>query len=515
MKQLNLQSVNIKSELVQFQYQRNLPVKIVQFGEGNFLRGFVDWMVHEMNKQGLFNGKIVAIQPTPHGKVVPKLDVQDGLYTLVQQGIDEGEIVEHFEVISSIDKWVNPYESWNEVLQYAESEDIEFVFSNTTEAGLTYYYEPFTPEQSVLSFPGKLTAFLYHRFQAFNGDKNKGVTVIPCELIENNGEVLKRLVLKISDDWALPNDFKQWISNDNNFCNTLVDRIIPGYPKDTINAFQEKIGYRDELLVVGEPYHLFAIEATEEIAEKLPFHKAGLNVRWGDITPYRNLKVNILNAPHTMMFSIGYLSGLNTVYETMKDETLYNFIYQSIHHEILPTIDFDEKTLQKFTSSILDRFKNPFVKHYLSDLGLNAVSKFKARVLPILMKSIKENNRIPQNIAFSFAALIVYYQSTKIVDAEHLLCRRSDGEEYKVRDSKEAIATFYMAWSKYDGTSQSIHEMISCILENELLWDENLNDVERLTETIANYTEKIIANGVGKAMGELFRGNRHVNSINF
>ncbi|WP_224752781.1 tagaturonate reductase [Metabacillus arenae] len=501
---LNRVSIKSRKGIVEFQDQANLPEKIVQFGEGNFLRGFVDWMVHAMNKQGLFNGKIVAIQPTPHGKVVPKLERQDGLYTLVLQGVDQGEKIDKYEVIPSISKWVNPYENWSEVLKYAESDSIEFAFSNTTEAGLTYQQEEFTSDKSVLSYPGKLTAFLYHRYHTFKGDETKGITVIPCELVEGNGDILKEIVLKISGDWNLPTDFIEWVKNHNRFCNTLVDRIVPGYPKNNITAFQENIGYEDSLLVIGEPYHLFAIDANEQVSEAIPFDKAGLNVKWGDVTPYRNLKVSILNAPHTMMFSIGYLSGVDTVFEIMEDEALYQFVHQSIFNEILPVLPYGKEELHRFAESVLDRFKNPFVKHYLGDLGLNAVSKFKTRVLPTFHKWVDEKNEIPKNIAFSLAGLITYYRPIKLLDEEHLIGKRGN-DEYKVRDSKEAIRTFYEAWNQFDGNGESLREVVSVVLDNELLWDIKLSEVDGLTDLVTKYTRGIIEDGMREELNELVR----------
>jgi len=225
------------TESMEVNLTNDLPERILQFGEGNFLRGFVDWMVNEMNKQGIFNGRVVAIQPTPHGKVVPKLNAQDGLYTLVQQGIKDGKQVNKSEIITSISRGINPYENWNEVLKVAESPSIQFVFSNTTEAGLTYLEEEFIPDASPLSFPGKLTAVLYHRYRVFNGSEDSGLTIIPCELVEENANVLREIVLKLAKDWELPQDFIQWVEQHNRFCNTLVDRIVPGYPKENIDTF--------------------------------------------------------------------------------------------------------------------------------------------------------------------------------------------------------------------------------------------------------------------------------------
>lgn len=339
-----------------------LKETIVQVGEGNFLRGFVDWMIHQLNEKGLYDGKVVALQPTPHGKVVPKLNAQDGLYTSVLRGVENGETVNRAELIQSISRGIDPYNNWSEVLELARSPHIEFMFSNTTEAGLTYHQESFDESSSPLSFPGKVVAFLYERYKAFDGDTEKGITLIPCELVEGNGDLLKEIVLKLINDWNLSDDFKQWVEEANLFCNTLVDRIVTGFPRGEEEDFRERLGYDDILLTVGEPYHLFVIDAPEHVAKKLPFDQAGLNVKWGDTTPYRELKVRLLNGAHTMMFAACYLSGVDTVYQSMTNERLAAFVKDGLFNEILPTVDADDEEKEAFATSVLERFSNPFLE---------------------------------------------------------------------------------------------------------------------------------------------------------
>jgi tagaturonate reductase len=243
--------------------------------------------------------------------------------------------VERNEIISSVSRGINPYSNWDEVLKVAESSDIQFVFSNTTEAGLTYLEEAYDEQKSPLSFPGKVTAFLYHRYKVMNEKPEAGLVLIPCELVEGNGDVLKELVLRYAKEWNMPKKFITWVNNHNQFCNTLVDRIVTGYPKDNIEEYRDLLGYEDVLLTAGEPYHLFAIEAGEDVAERLPFHQAGLNVKWGPITPHRELKVRLLNGPHTMMFSVCYLAGVDTVLEAMQDPDLSEFVKSGMIEEIL------------------------------------------------------------------------------------------------------------------------------------------------------------------------------------
>ncbi|MFC0558303.1 tagaturonate reductase [Halalkalibacter alkalisediminis] len=486
---------------VTYEYQEHLPEKIIQFGEGNFIRGFVDWMVHEMNKRGLFNGKVVAIQPTPHGKVVPKLEAQDGLYTLALRGIENGEVVKSNEIISSISRGINPYKDWNQVLNLAESPDLEFLFSNTTEAGLTYLKEDYDPNKSPLSFPGKVTAFLYHRYEVMKGKPNAGLVLIPCELVEGNGDVLKELVLRYARDWDLPVDYVNWLEEHNQFCNSLVDRIVTGYPKDTIDDYHQLLGYEDILLTAGEPYHMFAIDAGDDVANRLPFHKAELNVKWGDVTPYRELKVRLLNGPHTMMFAACYLSGVDTVLEAMEDETLSEFVRNGMTEEIFPTVKMDDEEKQPFLDSVVERFLNPYNKHYLADIGMNAVYKFKSRLIPSLLDYVELNQKLPRSIVFSLAALITYYRADR-VEGDFLVGKRGT-DEYTIRDNKEAITTFTNVWNEFDGSAVGIQELVTEVLADVELWGMNLNEVEGLNEMLITDTSNILQLGMKESLKRL------------
>ncbi|WP_332629429.1 tagaturonate reductase [Halalkalibacter flavus] len=502
MEQLSL-SIKLEnlSAQVTYENQDHLPEKIVQFGEGNFLRGFVDWMIHELNKQGLFNGKVVAIQPTPYGKVVPKLNAQDGLYTLALRGIENGQIVERNEIISSISRGINPYSNWDEVLKVAESPDIQFVFSNTTEAGLTYLEETYDKQKSPLSFPGKVTAFLYHRYKVMNTKPEAGLVLIPCELVEGNGDVLKELVLRYAKEWNMPKEFITWVNNHNQFCNTLVDRIVTGYPKDNVEEYRDLLGYEDVLLTAGEPYHLFAIEAGEDVAERLPFHQAGLNVKWGPITPYRELKVRLLNGPHTMMFSVCYLSGVDTVLEAIQDPDLGEFVKNGMIEEIFPTVKMDEKEKRLFVESVIERFENPYNKHFLTDIGMNAVYKYKSRLIPSMLDYIKQTKKLPQSILFSLAALIVYYRPDRN-DGDFLIGRRGN-DEYTIRDNKEALSALTKAWEQFENDGADVSRLTASVLEDEELWGIKLNEIEGLNELVASNVSSILLYGMKKSVRKL------------
>ncbi|EGL81471.1 Mannitol dehydrogenase domain-containing protein [Caldalkalibacillus thermarum TA2.A1] len=487
----------ILGELV-VSYDDSLPERVIQFGEGNFLRGFIDWMIQQLNNKGLFNGRVVAVQPTPHGKVVPKINAQDGLYTLVLQGISQREVIDQSEIISSISRGINPYTDWHEVLKVAENPNIQFVFSNTTEAGISYVKEAYDGSQAPLSFPGKLTAFLHHRYEVMNGDPSSGLIVIPCELVENNGDLLKEIVLTIAQDWSLPSGFMDWVNRYNQFCNTLVDRIVTGYPKDNIEEFQNKLGYEDALLTVGEPYHLFVIQAGDDVAEQLPFHQVGLNVQWGDVKPFRDIKVRILNGAHTMMCPVAYLAGCDTVRQAMQDRHIHHFILQGIYEEILPVLKTDKEQTKAFADSVIERFSNPFTKHYLLDIALNSVNKFKTRLLPTLLDWQQTKRQIPKRIAFSLAALIAFYRPR--YSEGSVFGGRRGAQKYPIRDNGDIVIYFRDQWQRVDNGELTIRQMVDHILLNTTLWEENLAEIPSLSQLVAVYLQDIVEHGMTSAL---------------
>jgi len=481
-----------------------LPERIVQFGEGNFLRGFIDWMVHQLNKQGLFQGRIAAIQPTPHGRVVPKLQSQDGLYTCILRGIEKGRTVEQIEIISSIRRGINPYEQWPEVLRLAEDPEVAFIFSNTTEAGITYMKEPYVAEQSPLSFPGKLTAFLYHRFKVLGDGRETAITILPCELVENNGDLLKEIVLSIADDWRLPVEFLQWIEHSNRFCNTLVDRIVTGFPKDEADEYSARLGYVDQLLTVGEPYHLFVIEADEETARAIPFHEAGLNVHWAPVKPFRDMKVRILNGAHTLMVPVAFLCGKETVFETMQDELLRSLIEKGMDEEIVPMVDGSTSVSKAYRESVMERFRNPFTRHYLLDIALNSFAKFKTRLLPTMLETVEKEQRLPPIISFSLAALLTFYRGRKT--GENTMTCRWDGQEYTVREQPETLSFLEEAWAAYEGKEGQLLDVVKNILRHEGIWGQSLLEIPDLADKVYRYVVSINQLGMRNAVKKLLEG---------
>jgi len=396
------------------------PERVLQFGEGNFLRAFADFFIDELNEKSMFNGSIVIAQPIAHG-LADKLSQQDCLYTAILRGIENGKPVDRRRIVSSISRALNPYANFEDYFACAKNPDLRFVISNTTEAGITYVPADKLDDKPQSSFPGKVTSFLYERYKAFSGAADKGLIFIPCELIDDNGDALKQTVIQHADNWGLPGEFKQWVNTSCEFTNTLVDRIVTGYPKDEIETLTAELGYKDELIVTGEIFHFFAIQARKEwmpvLEAELPLPKFGLNVVYTeDVTPYKQRKVRILNGAHTMSVLAAYLAGKETVGEMMEDPRIIKYLQDGIYNEIIPTLDLDKADLESFAASVFDRFKNPHIKHFLLSIALNSVSKFKARVLPSILEYHKRVGGLPKNLTFSLAALIAFYKGDKAND---------------------------------------------------------------------------------------------------
>ena len=379
--------------------------RILQFGEGNFLRAFANWMIHEMNKKAGFDAGVVAVQPIDQG-LINMLNDQDGLYTIYLNGIKNGEAISEHEIIDCIQRGINPYTNYDDYLANAENSDLRFVISNTTEAGIAYNPEDKLDDAPQKSYPGKLTALLFKRFEAFKGASDKGLIIIPCELIDRNGDNLKRIVLKYASDWNLGEEFIDWIEHDNIFCNTLVDRIVPGYPRDKMDTITAELGYKDNLVVEGEQFHLWVIEAPETVKEEFPSEACGLNVVFtNNMEPYRTRKVRILNGAHTTLVPVGYLYGIEKVRESLEDDVVGTYLKEAIFNEICPTLDLPEAELNQFANDVLDRFRNPYLEHALMSISLNSISKFKTRVLPSVIEFIKRKEALPKRLIFFFSLI--------------------------------------------------------------------------------------------------------------
>ncbi len=378
------------------------PERIIQFGEGGFLRGFADWMLQILNEKTDFNGSAVVVQPIEQG-MCDMLTGQNCVYTHLMRGIKNGKPCVESKIIDSISRCVKPYEDWDAYLKLAENPDFRFVISNTTESGIAYSEGDKLNDTPPKSFPAKVTALLYKRFNLGLG----GFIFLPCELIDKNGAELKRIILKYAMDWNLGEDFVNWINKENIFCNTLVDRIVTGYPKD------EKIdlAYTDNMLNTSELFHLWVIEGTAEILKELPFDKTDLNVIFTDnLEMYRTRKVRILNGAHTSMIPYALLEGVETVGDCMENELLAAHLKKCVFDEIIPTLDLPKEELSAYAEDVTERFKNPFIRHMCSAISLNSVSKFKVRVLPSILEYIKRTDKMPEALLLSLSKLIEFYK---------------------------------------------------------------------------------------------------------
>lgn len=386
--------------------------KIIQFGTGNFLRAFADYFIDKLNKDNLFDGKVVIVSPT-NSKTVEKINSQQGKYNLYIRGISDNKEICNRIQIDSISRAINPYMDFDSYISLAHNQDFRYIISNTTEAGIIFSQDDKFNDRPAKSFPAKLTQLLFERYK-LNLD---GFIIFACELIDNNADVLKECVLKYADLWQLGDDFTEWICNNNHFCNTLVDRIVTGYPKDEAQSLCEEIGFDDKLLDTAEPYHLWAIEGDFE--NELPLKKAGLNVIWtDDIKPYKKMKVRILNGSHTSLVFASLLCGISTVKQSLDDDDLHKFLNLCMFDYILPTLGDTEEN-RAFANAVFERFANPYIKHMWKSISLNSVSKFNARVLPTIIDYINKNNAVPKPLAFSLACLIEYYKNNEVNDSEN------------------------------------------------------------------------------------------------
>lgn len=488
---------SIETSIMETSTMENLPEKVVQFGEGNFLRAFADWMIHEMNKKGLFNGKVIVIQPIEHG-MVSVINEQDGLYTLIRRGVENGEKIEKIEIISSISKAINPYEEWEKFLECATGSELRFIISNTTEAGIAFLDEERPIDKCPASFPAKLTAFLYRRYLHFKNVPGKGMIVLPCELIEHNGCMLKSIVLNHAERWCFEPGFERWINEENFFLNTLVDGIVTGYPEEESIDLSKKLGYSDDLLDISELYHLWAIEGDERFAGEMPLKEAGFNVIWTeDISSYKALKVGILNGTHTMTAPAGYLSGRNTVGECIMDSKIREYMQRGIYDEIIPVIDLPDDIKMEYADTVFSRFENPFIRHNLLSISLNSVSKYRARVLPILLKYINNKEKVPCILSFSLSALFEFYRGVEYIDDKVWGARGN--ELYQIRDDNNVLAFFKKAWGKYD-EDRNLSSFCDSALSMKDFWDLDLNCVNGLNKAVEGHLENILKNGITNAI---------------
>ena len=460
------------------------PTKIVQFGEGNFLRAFVDWIIWNTNKATDFNAGVVVVQPIERG-MIDILNEQQGLYHANLQGVDGGETVDSIEMIDVINEAINPYRDFAKYMALAENPELRFVISNTTEAGIAFDPRCRLEDEPAASYPGKLTQFLYHRYNHFEGDMSKGLIILPCELIFLNGKELKRCIYQYIELWQLGDEFKAWFDQACGVYCTLVDRIVPGYPKDTIEQIHRRIGYEDKLVVKGEIFHLWVIEAPESVAEEFPANKAGLNVLFvPSEAPYHERKVTLLNGPHTVLSPVGYLSGLDTVKECMEDEQVGAFVRKVMFGELMETLNLPKAELEAFANSVVERFVNPYVKHFVTSIMLNSFPKYKTRDLPGLKTYLERKGELPKGLVLGLAAIITYYKGGKRGDVEIV-----------PNDDAAIVALLKDLWATGD-----LRKVAEGVLAAEFIWGENLNEIPGLTDLVVADLEIIQNEGMRAAV---------------
>lgn len=463
----------------------NRGIKIMQFGEGNFLRAFVDYIIQNMNETNVISSNVVVVQPLITGRI-DALNEQNGLYTLYLEGVENKKIIKQHRIIDVLSDFINPYTQYDKFLEYAKSKDLEVIISNTTEAGIVLDAKDIDFSKCPDSFPGKLLAFLLARYNYFNGDKICGLSIIPCELIDYNGTELKKVLLQLANIMQLDERFIDWLLNANHFTNTLVDRIVPGYPKEQIAEIQKETGYIDNSVVKGELFHLWVLEKEEFIQKHFPADKCGLNVIYAnDIKPYKERKVKILNGTHTALVPIAYLSGFDTVRESICDPIINEFLLYMINSEIRPTINLPIAETEAFANSVLERFQNPFIRHELMSISLNSTTKFKTRLLPTLIDYINITKDLPQNLLFAFAGLIMFFKGKR------------GQENIALADNADYLERWEIVWEKNGSYIDIVKEVTSW----EDIWGVNISTLhEKLVMAVANYLEKIDKYGMKKAL---------------
>lgn len=467
--------------------------RVLQFGGGNFLRAFVDWMLDVYNEKTNSDVGVLLVTPIERDNY-KKWQEQDGLYHVLTRGFQQGRTVDESHLVKSISRILHLYPHWDDYLKSAEQPELRFVVSNTTEAGIRFSDKDQVTDTPPNEFPAKLTLWLHHRYQHFKGAPEAGCIMIPVELILKNGEMLQKCILQNADNWALEEGFKKWIRNDNIFCNTLVDRIVPGVGRDALEEEWEKLGFQDTMVTQGEAFHFWVIEGPQTVQEELPLDKAGLNVIFtDDLTPYRTRKVRILNGAHTSMVPVGYLYGTETVRKTVEHEVMGKFVHKAIFEEIIPTLDLPDEELQQYANDVLDRFKNPFIKHQLISIALNSVSKFETRVLPSLLNYYERKGELPVNLVFSLAALIRFYKG------------EYEGKPVPLNDDADAIAYLSDLWKQCDGSVESISNLADKVLRWEYAWKKDLTSVPGLKALLTEFLLKIEQKGIREAVAEILK----------
>ncbi len=467
------------------------PTKIIQFGEGNFLRAFLDWQIDQLNQHTDFNAGIEIIRPIDTN-FPPSLDTQDGLYTTLIRGLnDEGQAVSQSRIVYSVNKEIAAYQEFDQCLALARDENTQFVFSNTTEAGIAFVEGDKLDDVPPSSFPAKLTRMLWERFNHFNGASDKGWIIVPCELIDYNGDALKAMIERYISAWQLPAQFLDWIETANTFCSTLVDRIVTGYPKDESEQLATELGYQDNFMVSAENFYLFVIQGPQWLEQALCLDQLSpqqaLNIKVvDDIKPYKERKVAILNGAHTALVPVAFLAGIDTVGESMADEQMAAYLKSVMFDEIIPTLSLPQDELQAFARDVEFRFKNPYIQHQLLSIALNSMTKFKTRILPQLLTYQQTKGELPKYLTFALAALIRFYRAER------------QGESFTTNDDQPWLDLYAEAWSAGDAADYRM--IVERVLNQDAHWECQLASVPALVERVTEQLQRIDQFGVRVAL---------------
>ena len=482
-----LQEQNYKGYLLP-----DAPERVLQFGGGSFLRGFADVFIDVMNEKAGFNSKVVVCQSfTPD--LSDAINEQEGLYTLLERGFQEGQQVNNKRVISSIRRSINPNKDYSEFLACARNPDLRFIICNTTEAGIVYDPGCHFTDTPAPSFPGKLTQLLYHRFETFASSSDKGFIILACELIDDNGKELEKHVLRHAKDWDLGDEFMHWIQTHNTFCSTLVDRIVTGFPAHEAETIFQELGYRDQLLNACEVFALWVIEGPDFVNEEFPGTAAGLPILVTDNhTPYKTRKVRILNGAHTSFVMGAYLAGFRIVRDCMNDSIISGFMDKVLYDEIIPTLDLPTEELENFASSVKERFMNPFIDHELLAITLNSTSKWRARLLPSLKEYVNRRGKVPSCIAASFAFYIAFFSGHTLTE-EGLIATGQDGD-YVIKDNRNVLEFFN------EKQKLPLPELVHDVCANEIFWGEDLSQIPDFEEEVVKGLTSIHEKGCYETM---------------
>jgi tagaturonate reductase len=490
---LALNNINRNNVVVPAENLFELPEKIVQFGTGVLLRGLIDYFIDKANKQGVFNGRVVVVKSTSAGDIAD-FDKQDGLYTLCVRGIQDGKTVEENIINSSISRVLSAAEQWDQILQCAHSRDVQIIISNTTEVGIQLVNEDIR-QRPPASYPGKLLAFLYERFRAFGGSADSGIVVIPTELISDNGKKLEAIVLELAQLNGLEKEFIKWLKEHNRFCNSLVDRIVPGKPDaEMLSSLEKELGYTDGLMIMSEVYRLWAIEGDEHVKNILSFTKADEGVVIEpDITIYKELKLRLLNATHTLSCGLAYLSGFNTVRDAMDDEAFFSYVKDLMLLEVAPAIPYkiEPSVSRDFGLKVLDRFRNPKIKHQWIHITVQYTSKLRMRVIPLLLTHYQQNSSVPELISLGFAAYILFIKPHKQDGGK--LFGNWQNKDYPIND--DLAASFLERWNNL-----APEELVNAVLRDVNLWGEDLSALPGFYESVLGKVKLIIEKGPMQAL---------------